>query len=661
MKRDRSIVQRVRIALIVVLFLACSIMGRAVRLVFVRSSQTATADQNQLVVACQFYGLDLKVVDNGRAEMASALGVMTERDTVAVAVDAHALESIDRRQLLQLLKRGNDAPAPLLILGLTSAEEPSLPNRWSGGALLGVSRLAGSSGVNYMVGRVASVTGELSGVSLPYRGQAPYFFRLGDGVPVQQIVTIRQGDAVLPTLIETKLGRQPIFFATANTFERRNDRGLPGPDILDAFTGNVSAMLFVRHAAGDQGWHTPQHFANLTIDDPWLREPYGDLNYAGLLSEMKAHNFHTTIAFIPWNYARSTAEVTRIFRNNPDRYSISIHGDNHDHKEFEGFDSTPLAVQKPKLDQALARMNAFQTLTNIQFDRVFVFPHSIGECAILGKLKEDNYIATVNSTNVPMGCNRPQDPLFDLRPVTTAYYDFPSILRYPAETNDRRAVIAVNEFLGNPLFFYVHQDFFARGIDAFDPTADEVNSIEPGTEWRSLGYIAAHLYLMRRIAGSEYDVFSSSSSIDLQNNSLSPALYKVTKRESSPLLIQAVLVNSHPVPYTAENGFLHFTVSAQAGSPTHAVVLYRNSTNLAAIDIRHRSARVYLLRMASDFRDIWMSQFTLGEAIAAWYYKNDEAHLRLISRVGFPAATMAVAVCFLLILLRRRKALGRAR
>jgi hypothetical protein len=514
--------------------------------------------------------------------------------------------------------------------------------------------------MNYMVGRVAGVTGELSEVSLPYRGQAPYFFRLGSGVPVRQIVTIRLGDAVLPTLIETKLGQQTIFFAAASTFERRDDRGLPSPDILDAFTANVSAMLFVRYAAGDQGWHTPQHFANLTIDDPWLREPYGDLNYAELLAEMKAHNFHTTIAFIPWNYARNTAEVTRIFRDNPDRYSIAIHGDNHDHKEFEGFDSVPLAVQKPKIDQALARMNAFQTLTNIHFDRVFVFPHNIGECAILGKLKEDNYNATVNSTNVPIGCKRPPDPLFDLRPVTTAYYDFPSILRYPAEVNDRRAVIAVNEFLGNPLFFYIHQGFFARGIDAFDPAADEVNSIEPETEWRSLGYIAAHLYLLRRIAGSEYDVLSSSSSIDLQNNSPSPVFYKVTKRESSPLLIQEVLVNSRPVPYSAENGFLHFTVSAQAGSAAHAVVLYKNSTNLA-IDIRHRSARVYLLRMASDFRDIWMSHFPLGRAITTWYYEDDATHLRLISRVFFPAATMAVAVCFLLILLRRRKSLGGAR
>lgn len=653
--------QLLRLASVTLIFLAGSAMGGAAKLVFVRNAATSAADQSQLELACRFYGVDLKVVDGGRPEVASAFGVVKDRDTVAVAIDAHVLKAIDRRHLMESLKRGKDAPAPLLILGLTTAERPTLLSEWSGGVLKTIDRLAGSNGLDYRVGRIAGVTDEVSGVTLPYRGQAPYFLQLEGGVPVEQIITIREGDAELPTLIETEPDRHPIFFATASTFERRNDRNLPGPDVLDAFTANASAMLFVKYAAGDRGWHAPQHFANLTIDDPWLREPYGDLNYAGLLAEMKAHNFHTTIAFIPWNYARSTPEVASIFRGNPDRFSIAIHGDNHDHKEFEGFDSVPLAVQAPKLEQALARMDAFQKLTNIHFDRVFVFPHSIGECRILRELKADNYQATVNSTNVPMGCTRPQDPLFDLRPVTTAYYDFPSILRYPVEMKEPRALIAVNEFLGNPLFFYVHQGFFARGIDAFDPTADEVNAIEPRTEWHSLGYIAARLYRVRRISGSEYDVLSSSSSVDLRNSSGSPIAYHVTKKESTPLLVQAVLVNGRSVPYTAKDGFLHFSVSVAAGGADHAAVLYRNTTNLAAIDIGHRSARVYLLRMASDFRDIWMSHFTLGEAITAWYYENDETPLRLLSDLGILAATMTALVWFLVTVLRRRRSSGLAR
>ena len=64
-------------------------------------------------------------------------------------------------------------------------------------------------------------------------------------------------------------------------------------------------MIFAKYGAGDRGWHALHHDANLTIDDPWLREPYGHLDYKDLLTEMERHNFHTTIAFIPWNYDRS--------------------------------------------------------------------------------------------------------------------------------------------------------------------------------------------------------------------------------------------------------------------------------------------------------------------------------------------------------------------
>ena len=52
--------------------------------------------------------------------------------------------------------------------------------------------------------------------------------------------------------------------------------------------------------------------ACLIIDDPLLRPQYGCLNYKKLLEAMKAHNFFTEIAFIPWNYKRSNAKTVRL-------------------------------------------------------------------------------------------------------------------------------------------------------------------------------------------------------------------------------------------------------------------------------------------------------------------------------------------------------------
>ena len=142
---------------------------------------------------------------------------------------------------------------------------------------------------------------------------------------------------------------------------------------------------------------------------------------------MEKHNFHTTIAFIPWNYDRSEAHTVALFRSHPERFSICVHGDNHDHKEFDDFGSKPLSLQIAAIKQSLARMDKFQTLTGIPYDNVFVFPHNIGSESILEQLKTYNFTATVNSSNVPMDRARPSSPLFALRPVTLSFGDFPSI------------------------------------------------------------------------------------------------------------------------------------------------------------------------------------------------------------------------------------------
>ena len=237
-------------------------------------------------------------------------------------------------------------------------------------------------------------------------------------------------------------------------------------------------MMFIKYGAGERGWHALHHYANLTIDDPWLREPYGDLSYKGLLKEMEKHNFHTTIAFIPWNYDRSEHRGVSLFRNHPERFSICVHGDNHDHKEFEDLESKPLSLQTAALKQSLARMEKFQMLTGIPYDNVFVFPHSIGTESILEKLKTYNFLATVNSSNVPDGPPAGRQLFFltcgRSHSLSQIFQASPAMQR---QCRNRNGFLAINEFLDNPLFFYSHHDLFASGIGAFDGIADEVNEL----------------------------------------------------------------------------------------------------------------------------------------------------------------------------------------
>ncbi len=624
---------------------------RASDLVFVRSAGSQAQEQQKLAIAAQFYGLKLTVLSLDSANHAQVLEAVRAKDTLGVVVDAGALSGLRQPAFLQALKRAGGSNVPLMIAGATPEMGAAVLDAWSGDAVSGISRLSEGGQPEYVVGRVAGITQELSGIELPFEGGGTASFVLGDKGTAQTVLSIRSGSAVAPFMIEAALNQQKVFLLGAmSATENWNPQ-----DIVHAFAAIAPEMIFAKYAAGIHGWHFPGHYANFTIDDPWLREPYGNLNYKKLLAEMDKHNFHTTIAFIPWNYDRSEASVVSLFRERPDRYSICVHGDNHDHKEFESFRSKPLSVQAADLRQGLARMAAFQKLTGIPFDRVFVFPHSIGEEPILEKLKVYNFLATVNSTDVPMESATPTGLLFQLRPVTTKFADFPSAFRYPADMPNPKTLIAINDFLSNPQFFYTHQLFFVRGINAFDPVADAVNQLEPDTQWRRLGDIASHLYLMKQDDDGNEDVFSFSSSVRLENPSASPELYHVAKRETDASAIQSVTIDGVPAPFKIQNGELQCNVTIPAGKTVTLLVTYKNDLNLAAINIGKSSLKVYLLREASDFRDIWFSRFGPGQAAIAYYYDHNETPTRALAFIGMVLILAIGAIWVVVVLFKKRQ------
>jgi hypothetical protein len=400
--------------------------------------------------------------------------------------------------------------------------------------------------------------------------------------------------------------------------------------LVTAFAKIAPAMMFSKYCAGEHGWHALHHFANLTIDDPWLREPYGFLDYKGLLVEMEKHDFHSTIAFIPWNYDRSVPEVVSLFRNHPERFSICIHGDNHDHKEFTNYDSKPLNVQVAALKQSLARMDRFQALTGIPYDNVMVFPHNIPPEKTLEALKTYNFLATVNSTNVPMDSMRPPGLLFALRPVTLSFGDFPSIIRYSVQVPISNYFIAINEFLDNPLFLYCHHEFFESGMDAFDGVADQVNKLEPDTRWRGLGDIVKHFYLVKRRDDSNYDVLAFSTSIDLENISGRDSVFYVSKKEVDHASITSVDIEGQTCPFQLHDSYLDFSIPIPAGQARHVVIHYENHLPSSPVGIERKSIRVYFLRMISDFRDNTLYRNAAGRALIHFYYDGESKSSRVL-------------------------------
>jgi hypothetical protein len=268
-------------------------------------------------------------------------------------------------------------------------------------------------------------------------------------------------------------------------------------------------------------------------------------------------------------------------------------------------------------------MDRFQTLTGIPYDKVMVFPHSIGGEGVLAGLKSYNYLATVNGWNVPMDRANPPDLSFALRPVTLSYGNFPSISRYSAEAPIPRSLIAVGAFLDNPLLFYGHHGMFASGIGAFNAVADEVNKVEPATRWRSLGEIVRHLYLVKLRDDLSYDVLAFSSTISLENNSSRDLVFHLRKQENNHSAIKEIDVNGTPYRYNVQGDELDMSLSVPPGQTRSLAIQYANDLTTAPANVSKDSALVYLLRMASDFRDITLPKLPLGDNLVLYYYAHD--------------------------------------
>ncbi len=617
----------------------------AAEVVYLAAHTGPTYTQSQIETAARFYGLDLEIRTlHAAGDLVPALRAVSDRGTLAVVIDADALPALPLDQLLKST-HGNHPSVAILVAGITDRTPAPLLSSWSAGTISSA-HLSDSAAWN-LVGSDPEITRQLSGVRLPLApGSSAPALTIGNTGSVQTLMELSPASSPSPTFVRTRVGNQEIFFAT----EVHAPAVSLGPDPYRQqaiFSSLAAPMLFLRYAGGDRAWHTPGDYANFTIDDLWLREPYGHVNFAGLLRESQVHNFHTTIAFIPWNFDRSQPAVVSLFRANPDRLSISIHGNNHLHQEFGPLDKHPLRQQTEDIEIALARMERFRQLTGIPYDPVMVFPHSVSPSATLGALKQANYLGTANSLNVPSDAQAPADAEFALRTATLNFANFPSLRRYSAESDIPETQIAIDAFLGNPMLFYAHESFFSSGVTAFNNVADEVNRRQPGIRWTGLGNIVQHLYLERTRSDGDIDIRAYSSSLRLRNTEARDLTFVVRKDEdfTSPISVD---VDGQPYPFERVGDTLELRLPIPAGHTREISIRYGNPAGPTPVNIARTSPYIASIRMLSDLRDNWVSNTTLGRRFIRSYADFGPQWNR-----GFAALACLVALAFGTFYLRR--------
>jgi len=576
--------------------------------------------QQQLELVSRFYGFS---VQNTTYD----INQLTPNSEVFLFVlTEQSLKQINPNTFFNVLSK-NFPQIPVLIVGLTNELPQETLKEWTQDKIQQIQEVGNNFEGHYQLEKLP-LTAQLGDLKISFKNQKTMGFNLKDNSLKPIIYLISKDDKKYPFLVNLSTPTNEVFFQSYVQPSPLNGEPIWRMN-LRRFLEISGLMLLTKQYCNDKCWNTEKSYANLTIDDPWLIEPYGLLNFQKLLEEMNKANYHTTIGFIPWNFDRDhEKQVIDLFKQNPNRYSLSVHGNNHDHREFYKYKTEkddpwvakPLELQEKNIRQAISRMEQFRIKTGLNYDPVFIFPHQIAPEQTLGLLKKYNFIATFNGGNIPLESNDPIDPLFYFRATRLDFANFPSVNRYDV-SNYEEPQIALNLFLGNPILFFEHIILFADGIDSFNKKAAMVNRLQPNIKWASLGEIARHLYLQRKINENTYQIQMLSSSIQLENKQNIPITYQLKKIETT--LPQMVKNNGQPLEYTYQNNELLMTVVLQPQQTTQIDIAYSNDLNVKEEDISKPHFKINFLRWISDFRDITFSNNFIGQYFIRSYYGSN--------------------------------------
>lgn len=619
----------------------------------------------QFDATCRFYGLEAHkiLVDENYYNKDTLTGIIRSENAGAIVISADLLD-IHEVQNTFLDESGSiKFNIPVLIADVTSETDPSLLELWSNGTVSECVSTDPPAKGYFAIEKSNKITAQLGGFFIPFKVSQLYHLKL-DRTKSEVLIRTSRFSRPNSVFARVKTESSEIYFLSRidaiSTYEISNWKYR-----RSNFFQYAPWLFFLRSTCSDRCYVTNGYYANFTVDDPWLTDPYGYFSFKEILPQMKKIGFHTTIAFIPWNFDRSRKDVVDLIKHNSEYFSICIHGNNHDPREFNdhnpdfGDFAKPISFkeQETNIKQAIARMEKFNELTGISYDKVMVFPHEEVSASSLILLKKYNFISTINASSIPPDSLEKVDPVWKLRSVNNIYDNFPSLERYNAE-DIIPADIAIDLFLGNPVLIYAHQDFFNTGMDRFNVIARKINRMQPQIKWTNLSEISRKVYLKKSISDSLTEIKCFSNEIVFENKEDFPKTFILTKEENDPKSLKEVTINGEECDYTitADNSII-ISVKVQPVESCFIKFVYKNSYNRRDIDIAKNDWNVNILRKFSDFRDMSISTNSIGQMLIGFYYESGLYRLgvkRGIVLILLILSILIAAARLVVLFLRRR-------
>ncbi len=263
---------------------------------------------------------------------------------------------------------------------------------------------------------------------------------------------------------------------------------------------------FLRDVTKDIAWTAPSLRACFVVDDPNLHgSSYGYINYENLVQHATVHNYHVSLATIPIDTWYVHSETALLFRENPSRISLLIHGNNHTQSELlsSGSQTHKLGL----LVQALRRIERFERKSGLEVSRVMSAPHSACSEDMMRLMLQLGYEAACIPwdslfhfnphhrwsavTGLDMvdfqGCGLPVISRIRLRPDWN-----PQLKSYA----DWKAGILLAAFLSQPVVLICHHWDASGGMQLLAEAADCVNRLG-NVVWMNMKGIARSNYMTR--------------------------------------------------------------------------------------------------------------------------------------------------------------------
>jgi hypothetical protein len=347
----------------------------------------------------------------------------------------------------------------------------------------------------------------------------------------------------------------PVFVSSERLIDIDAELTSQNFDVREHFLSAVPLVLYIKWAFAETCWNAPEANACLVIDDPVLKATHGFVDFRELLSLMKRHNFSTNIAFIPWNWRRSAPQVVQLFRENPERYSLSVHGCDHTRAEFGSSSEQRLYW---KAQQALGRMNRHESITGIRHDPVMVFPQGIFSEAAMSALKRTDLIASVNNDIISADSRPRAITISDVWDVAVMRYAFPLFTRrYPWEGIEN---FAFDTLLGKPAIAVIHHDYCSDHCARLVNFIERLNALQCAPTWRNLGDVIRRSCRQREASPGAMEVEMYGTELRIENRSHEPKHFLIRRRECEPSAIQRICTDAQEIAWRQTNGGINFEI-----------------------------------------------------------------------------------------------------